>query len=76
MSFYFKIGDKIATKHVHLHGYSKPYGIFKIHLDTFDVQRWLRNRNEGNDVLGIYVEALHGDENLAVHPDTTESDVC
>lgn len=71
-----QIGDKIATKHIHLHGYSIPYGVFKVHLDTFDVQRWLRNRSDGNDILGIYVEALHYGENLAVHPAGSESDVC
>jgi hypothetical protein len=70
------IGDKIATKHIHLHGYSIPYGVFKVHLDTFDVQRWLRNRSDGNDILGIYVEALHNGENLAIHPASSETDVC
>lgn len=68
-----KNGDRVATKHIHVHGASDPYGVFKVHIDPLDVQRWIREKED--DTIGIYVEAIYENENLAVHPMDPNSDV-
>jgi hypothetical protein len=48
-----------------------------IPLDGLDVQTWLQTRADemGEPIVGIYVEAIFDDENLAFHPRDRYPDV-
>uniref|UniRef100_A0AC34QK03 TGF-beta family profile domain-containing protein n=1 Tax=Panagrolaimus sp. JU765 TaxID=591449 RepID=A0AC34QK03_9BILA len=66
------MGDRIATKFIHVHGNSRPQAVYKVHLDALDVQRWIREKSDGQ--VGVFVEALLNGQNLAVHPTNANSD--
>uniref|UniRef100_A0A915DPV3 TGF-beta family profile domain-containing protein n=1 Tax=Ditylenchus dipsaci TaxID=166011 RepID=A0A915DPV3_9BILA len=68
--------EKIAVKHEHIQA-DKAETQVQVHLDELDVQQWLQRGNgaDGGSMVGLYVQAIHDNENLVYYPEDDQKDV-
>ncbi|KAI1726118.1 transforming growth factor beta like domain-containing protein [Ditylenchus destructor] len=63
------LGEKVASKHDNIQADHFETQV-AVHLDELDVQRWLQRGNtvSGGSSIGLYVQAIHDNENLVYYP--------